>query len=404
MDSRVSRKIAGPLSARVSPVPARLMAFNVAIDWPYVSQGFVNGVSLYSVTPLVISLLRRRRVDGHVWRTACAAGAFLGGFRLMRQLLQELQKRLRKDSEIYRLVQNYKNFIAGACATAFGLTVDDAWLGSWLVIWWAIRAVRCASPSIPHLPTFWMCVSSAIVNPAAFLFKDEHQPSYQKFMERMTLGVDRSTILVPPAVIPGPGLHGWDRLTYCDQLAQKGGHSTGSCTHAVATWVMPRIFLIALKLYGPLYLAWSFFKLRWPHVHVFESIIRSSVFLTLYTCWQYWSVMLWTSTVSPTVTRAQHTSFAWVSGLVTLLERKERRPELATYTMAHALNALYQRAKKEGHFTHTPKPISYLVLVISSGVLTHFHRQHASFVRTIFGFEEHEHDGESAPLCPLQQQ
>ena len=76
--------------------------------------------------------------------------------------------------------------------------------------------------------------------------------------------------------------------------------------------------------------------------------------------------------------------------MCTLLERKERRPELATYCMAHAGNAIYQRLKKDGHFTHTPKPISYFILIISSGILTHFHRQHAPFVRSIFGFEEHD--------------
>ena len=160
-------------------------------------------------------------------------------------------------------------------------------------------------PGIPHLPTFWMCVSSAVVNPAAFLFKDEHQPSYQKFMERMTLGVDRSTILITTCGDPWPW---FARLgsPHVLRSARTEGRPLHGLLHAVATWVMPRVFLIALKLYGPLYLAWSFFKLRWPHVHVFESIIRSSVFLTLYTCWQYWSVMLLDHTVSPTITRATH--------------------------------------------------------------------------------------------------
>lgn len=386
------------------------MASKLAIDWPYVSQGFVNGVSLYVATPVVVSLLTRKRVAAHTWRTAVAAGAFLGGFRLMRQLLQALQKRFPKESSTYQIIHHWQNFIAGACATGFGLTVDDAWLGSVLVIWWALRAIRCAAPVLPqHTPTFFMCLSAAVINPAAFLYKDEHQPSYQKFMERMTLGVKRTTLLVPPAVLPGPGLHGWDRLTYCDQLAAAGGHSTQSCTHAVTTWVMPRIMLISLKLYVPLYLAWSFFKLRWPNVHVVESIWRSTLFLTLYTCAQYWVVMLWTSTISPTITRTQHSSLAWISGLTALIERKERRPELATYCMAHACNAIYQRLKKDGHFTHTPKPISYFLLILSSGVLTHFHRQHAPFVRTIFGFAEHDDEAEeaakantSSPPAPVQ--
>ena len=161
---------------------------------------------------------------------------------------------------------------------------------------------------------------------------------------------------------------------------------------------MPRVFLTALKLglstspgvFSPSSVG--------PDVHVFESIIRSRL-ARVYTCVQYWSaVMLWTSTVDA-APRATH--LTWVSGLVTLLERKERRPELAHQPRgSRAQCAFMTRPRRRAT---SPTPPSRILTWFSSSLPVSFHFQHASFVCTdIFGFEEHEHDGESAPLLPQQ--
>lgn len=123
-----------------------------------------------------------------------------------------------------------------------------------------------------------------------------------------------------------------------------------------------------------------------------SNVLRSSAFLTLYTITQYWGVMLFTSTISPNITRLQWMSFGWLSGLWTLLERKERRPELATYCGAHAINALYNIAKKNGYITHTPKIVSYFLLALGSAINTHYYHQHPKFVRDVFGFDEDQQD------------
>ncbi len=76
----------GPISAagvHMGAVLSRLRS--VDINWPYVSQGFVNGTSLFVGLPFLLALLNRRRLDSATWRTGAAAGAFVGGFRLLRQ-------------------------------------------------------------------------------------------------------------------------------------------------------------------------------------------------------------------------------------------------------------------------------------------------------------------------------
>lgn len=50
----------------------------VQLDWRYIAQGFVNGLSLYVALPLVLAALSRRRLDPSTWRTGAAAGARVG--------------------------------------------------------------------------------------------------------------------------------------------------------------------------------------------------------------------------------------------------------------------------------------------------------------------------------------
>lgn len=361
------------------------------LDWRWISQGFTNGVAIYSALPVLQSVVSRRRVESATWRTAVAAGTFLGGYRLMAQLVF-------RDKALKRLVQQLglsdrqKQFVAGAFGAFLGLVIDDHFLGSLLVIWWCLRAVKCALPrSDGGAPVVFMSAAASVLAPAAFLFRDEHQKAYQSFMERMTLGVPRPALLEQASPVTStPSLHGWSRHVYCDNLhAATGAHPTASCVRPVLLYVAPRILWIALKTYVPLYVAWSAFRLRLPNRALVENVARSSVFLTGYTVTQYLGVMWFTSTVSPTITRLQHASFAWLSGLWLLLERKERRPELALYCVAQALNSLYLQSKKKGLVTHTPRWLKYLLLVVASGTLAAFNDQHPKFVSSAFGFEQY---------------
>jgi len=365
---------------------------NKPVDWAWISQGFVNGLAICSAYPIANSLFTRRRVQAGTWRTAVAAGSFIGGFRLLRQLMMHFAEDLEPTSRRLRLINKYRDFIAGAIATGIGLGVDDHFLGSLLLIWWCLRAVRCCLPQkplVPHAPTLLMCLAASFVTPSAFLYKTEHQRGYQKFMETMTLNVKFTTLYAPPLYdyIPKPSIHGWDRWVVCDQIRAAGLHPTSSCLLSTLFWG-PRISWIAFKMYFPLYLAWNAFRLRWPGVRFLENVARSTVFLTGYTMTEWLGTMLFTAYVSPTITRNQMAAFAWTAGLWTLLERPERRPELATYCMSHAINCTYNRLRQAGWFEHLPrKLLTYLLLVTASGMLTHHHTQHAEFVRRVFGFD-----------------
>ena len=316
------------------------------MDWQWVSQGFVNGVSIYAALPALQSIIKKKRIDSATWRTAVACGCFLGGFRLMSQLLFK-NKHLKQVAEA--LSERQRNFVAGAVGAGLGLSVDDHFLGSLLVIWWCLRAVRCVLPQDPRglAPVAFMSAAASVLAPAAFLYRDEHAVTYQKFMERMALGMDRPALLDQAHPDLRPSLHGWGQQVFCDNLQENlGGHPTGSCLHSIVTFVAPRILLISLKLYVPLYVAWSAFRLRVPRASVLlENVARSTVFLTGYTLTQYLPIMWYTATVSPNISRLRHATFAWLSGLWTLVERKERRPELALYCTAQALNSLYLLAK-----------------------------------------------------------
>ena len=228
----------------------------------WISQGFCNGLSIYSAAPVMVALLKRKRVDESTWRTAVGLGCFVGGYRLGRQLFKHF---IRKGDQTERrsFLEKYENFICGAFGSALGLSVDDHFLGSFLVIWWVLRAVRCALPVVEYSPTVIMCLAASIINPSAFLYEDEHQKAYQKFMNVMALGVDRSTLIIPQKVIPKPSIHGWNKLIFCDELQRDAGvHPTSSCTYSVWRHIVPKIFYISLRMYGPLYLAWQCFKLK----------------------------------------------------------------------------------------------------------------------------------------------
>lgn len=138
----------------------------------------------------------------------------MGGFRLVRQLIDAVAS---DDTlPLAPMLRKYRGFISGVLASALGLTVDDHFLGSLLVIWWSLRALRALLPVVPHAPTAIMCAAAAVLNPAAFLFQDEHQPAYQRFMEKMSLHVKRDSLL--GKVVPGKSLHGWDQLVFCDEV------------------------------------------------------------------------------------------------------------------------------------------------------------------------------------------
>lgn len=93
----------------------------------------------------------------------------------MRQLIDGLAA---DDTQpLSAVLRKYRGFVSGVLASALGLSVDDHFLGSLLVIWWSLRALRALLPVVPHAPTAIMCAAAAVLNPAAFLHQVCRSPN-----------------------------------------------------------------------------------------------------------------------------------------------------------------------------------------------------------------------------------
>ena len=314
------------------------------MDLGNISQGFVNGVGIYSAIPIIKSLVKRKQIKADVWKMAVAAGTFIGGYRLFNQILQNNGEK--------NITQKTKKFISGAASCSLALMIDDSFIGSFFISWLGLRSIRTIVPNTELGTVLTMCGSASVLCPAAFLHHDEHQKQYQKFMDGMGFNIDRKTLVDQNNPVMRKSLHGWNQWVLCDELhSNLGVHPTTSCLRSILLNVGPKIFLISLKIYGPLYTIFTIIKMKTPKLYyLVENILRSSIFLTGYTLTQYLGVMWLTSTIKPTISRWEHASFAWLSGLWLLVERKERRPELATYCGAHAINSLYIQGKKNKYY------------------------------------------------------
>merc|ERR1711879_722098 len=78
----------------------------------------------------------------------------------------------------------------------------------------------------------------------------------------------------------------------------------------------------------------------------------------------------------------------WVSGLATVLERKERRPLLAIYCATYAIDSIWRRMEMSSPLLKKLQPfISALMLVASCSVLLHHHNQQPDLVtKWVLGF------------------
>lgn len=363
------------------------------INYEDISKGFLNGVGVVSAIPIIKGLIGQKRIQGDVWKTAIAAGTFIGSYRLLTQNLNNIGSEnngSENNGSENNELNKQKKFVSGALACSLALMIDDSFIGSFSVSWLGLRAIRTLLPSTDLGPVAIMSGAASILCPAAFLHNDEHQKQYQKFMNKMGFNLSRVTLIDQNnPILNKKSIHGWNKWILCDELhSELGVHPTTSCLNSALLGVAPKIFLISLKLYGPLYFIFTIIKLKNPNIYrLLQNILQSSIFLTGYTLTQYLGVMWFMSTIKPNISRWEHASFAWLGGLWTLVERKERRPELATYCAAHAINSLYIQGKKNkyyGNFDNRfSKIITYVLVILSSGLLTSNINQQPTMIRKI---------------------
>ena len=158
----------------------------------------------------------------------------------------------------------------------------------------------------------------------------------------------------------------------------------------------------AAKLYAPLYLIQLIYNLASPKNYHFDkivkalrnfviNIIRSSLFLSSYCAIAWVSVFanpVYWNPANRGATRVNLRRSLWLSGLPTLLERQERRPELAHYCATYAIDSIITRfLNRFPDSKSTWKSISALLLILSCGVLLHHHnKQPAVVTKWVLGF------------------
>ena len=114
------------------------------------------------------------------------------------------------------------------------------------------------------------------------------------------------------------------------------------------------------------------------------------VFLSLY-CSSAWlsacKFYQWTGFSKTKRFRSQFCE--WVPGLAVLLERPNRRKELASYCLSHALNTIWNNARLKYNLKSNDW-VSVLSLAISIGVLLqHFEQQPNLIASHVFGIQEY---------------
>ena len=174
----------------------------------------------------------------------------------------------------------------------------------------------------------------------------------------------------------------------------------------------------ASKVYAPLYLASLLFSLFQPKNHtlgrlfklftnLLSNVLHSSLFLATYCtfAWISWPIMyLFPHSIKQGSTRVSLRRHTWAAGLATLLERKERRPELAAYCATYAIDSAWRRLVNFHPIFEFLQPIlSAFFLIASCAILLHhYNKQPALVTKWVLGFNTSEESelksSESEPL------
>ena len=354
------------------------------------ASSFGKAFVLYALPMSVL----RGQLKKAILKRASALAAFMGVAKAA-QLFLFQQKN--------QTVRYYSQAIAGGLGASTALAIDSGLGYNTLVIWFAIRAARCLLEEnllgdflnhIPFLPTAAMCLSAAQILSSWVRYPNELDRGYKKFLDsqggRSRWVMER--FLAPNAPVPYP--------LY---IIRKPG--TGYFSDAF------QYFFAGLrragKVYIPLYVAallYGVFQVR-NHspdrltkllINFGMNVARSSVFLSLYCTIAWASVPLnrlfFKHTYSVGSTRVGLRRHVWAAGLATLVERKERRPELAAYCSTYAIDSIWNRMENSNPFLKQVRPVLAAVVLIASCsiLLHHYNKQPALVTKWVLGFETEE--------------
>jgi hypothetical protein len=282
-----------------------------------------------------LALVRRKLKDPHHLRAAMAFGGFSFTYRTVRLLIARYVPERNVDVHIQA------PFIAGAAGAATCSVIDNSYVSSLFLIWWLFRSLRTLEAVNEFQqskwgPTILMCASAEFLAPPALFSLEDHHVSYQKFLAPFwTAAGDRyEQFSQPPkGVTIGTNLVG----------------PNGSMVH----WWMRYVYGVVaqtVKVYFPLHLVWGLFRLpAWtPPSVILSNTARSSAFLSAYVLSLQALLLANSSLAKGLPPRWQVHLWTWASGFSVLLERTNRQAELAFFCASHAVNSLYNHAKRRG--------------------------------------------------------
>lgn len=350
------------------------------------ASSFGKAFLLYAVPMIVLRFKLRKTI---LWR-ACALAGFMGTAKAVQMIFNHQQN---------KTLKYYAQAIAGGVGASVALSIDSGLGYNTLVIWFAIRAARCLIEenaigkfitNIPHMPTIIMCISASQILSCWIRYPKELDSNYRKFLDYQ--GGRPRWVLARAAAPNFP-------VKFPFYEIRKPG--TTMFTDGV------NFFFAGLKraarLYVPLYIVMFLFGLcqaknRSPgrisklFYQFLTNVTRSILFLATY-CTMAWT---WYPTLGYCIpnpapkgaTRAMLRRNGWISGLATLLERKERRSLLAMYCATYALDSIWRRMEMNSILVKKLQPVIAAVsLITSCSILLHYHNKQPTLVtKWLLGF------------------
>jgi hypothetical protein len=120
---------------------------------------------------------------------------------LIKAVLTARKKRPSNFLALEKAVERLSPAVAAGVAALAGNAVDPSFSSSFFVIWLFLRAVRTLEvvPSHPALAPLAMIAAVEVVVPGGFNSPNEMHPTYQKFLESFSVGVDVEKMRNPGA-------------------------------------------------------------------------------------------------------------------------------------------------------------------------------------------------------------
>jgi len=267
------------------------------------------------------------------------------------------------DTEVEAFVKKYSLAVAGFVSAMTATIIDGEIHNSITIVLWAvIRSARMFLPSYKWAPTVLMCISSSQILSTWVACPEEHNQAYVKFLTHHGGHPEAMELLRQLPLTPCEAIH----------------PNTDCVTHLVTFF--PRGMKRSLKVYGPVFLLSLLFSRGKNFSKVIISILRSSLFLTLY-CGLAWASACGIVPFKGNrpLSRTQLFLHTWVSGLASVIETPSRQAELAAYCMTYAAETVFHYLERRGYMTLYPS-LNLFILALSAAILIHHSEQQPQVV------------------------